>query len=84
MLSGYIYRISKVGHSDLCVCVFCFFVFVFFLSDLPYTKSLPVGKSRKMPDINEKVLEKTRIKISIYVIENKIKLIDVYRLKVFN
>ena len=81
MLSGYIYHISKVGHSDLCVRVcFCFV----FLSDLPYTKSLPVGKSRKMPEINEKVLEKTRIIIFIYVKENKIKLIDVYRLKVFN
>ena len=55
-----------------------------FLSDLPYTKSLPVGKSRKMPEINEKVLEKTRIIIFIYVKYNKIKLVDVYRIKVFN
>ena len=75
MLSGYIYRISKVGYSDLCVCV---------LSDLPYTKSSTVVKSRKMPEINEKVLEKTRIIFFIYVKENKIKLIDVCRLKVFN
>ena len=37
-----------------------------------------------MPEINEKVLEKTRIIFFIYVKENKIKLIDVYRLKVFN
>ena len=37
-----------------------------------------------MPEINEKVLEKTRIIIFIYVKENEIKLIDVYRLKVIN
>ena len=43
-----------------------------FVSDLPYTKSLPVGESKKMSEINGKVFEKIRIIIFIYVKENEI------------